>query len=93
MRLIDAEDLIKYIKIWNIGESINSEQKEFIDCVKEQFTAFNVKNVVKQLEKLKMGYFLTIANTGDTVKDYTYEYVADAIDKAIEIVKGGGIYD
>lgn len=92
-RLIDADDLINYIKIWDIGNSIDYSQEKFIDCVKEQFTAFNVNNVVKQLEKLKMRYFLTIANTGDTVKDYTYENIANAIDKAIEIVKGGGIYD
>lgn len=32
-RLIDAEDLIEYIKIWEIGNSISSDQKEFIQCV------------------------------------------------------------
>ena len=32
-RLIDADELIKYIKIWEIGTSIMSDQKEFIDCV------------------------------------------------------------
>lgn len=32
MRLIDADELIKYIKIWEIGTSISSDQKEFIDC-------------------------------------------------------------
>lgn len=92
MRLIDADELIDYIKIWDIGNSISSDQKEFIKCVKEQFTAFNVENVVKQLEKLKMEYFLTIANTGDTVKDYAYENIANVIDKAIKIVKECGIY-
>ena len=29
-RLIDADDLIEYIKIWDIGNSISSDQKEFI---------------------------------------------------------------
>lgn len=29
MRLIDADELIKYIKIWEIGMSISSDQKEF----------------------------------------------------------------
>ena len=37
-RLIDADELIKYIKIWEIGTSISSDQKEFIDCVNEQPT-------------------------------------------------------
>lgn len=32
-RLIDADELIKYIKIWEIGTSISSDQKEFINCV------------------------------------------------------------
>ena len=49
-RLIDADELIKYIKIWEIGTSISSDQKEFIDCVNRQPTAFDVDKVVEQLE-------------------------------------------
>ena len=90
-RLIDADELIKYIKIWEIGTSISSDQKEFIDCVNRQFTAFNVDKVVEQLEELKMRYFLTIANTGDADKDCAYKNIANTIDKAIKIVKGGGV--
>lgn len=90
-RLIDADDLIEYIKIWEIGNSISSDQKEFIDCVNEQFTVFDADKVVEQLEELKMRYFLTIANTGDTDKDCAYKNIANTIDKAVEIVKGGGV--
>ena len=50
-RLIDADELIKYIKIWEIGTSINSDQKEFIDCVNEQPTAFDVDKVAERLEE------------------------------------------
>lgn len=50
MKLIDADELIKYIKIWEIGTSISSDQKEFIDCVNKQLTAFDVDKVVEQLE-------------------------------------------
>jgi hypothetical protein len=50
MCLIDADELIKYIKIWEIGTSISSDQKEFIDCVNKQPTAFDVDEVVEQLE-------------------------------------------
>lgn len=89
-RLIDTDELIKYIKIWEIGTSISSDQKEFIDCVNKQPTVFDVDKVVEQIEQLKMRYFLTIANTGDADKDCTYKNIANAIDKAIEIVKGGG---
>lgn len=49
-RLIDADELIKYIKIWEIGTSISSDQKEFINCVNEQPTAFDADKVVEQLE-------------------------------------------
>lgn len=49
-RLIDADELIKYIKIWEIGTSISSDQKEFIDCVNKQWTAFDADKVVEQLE-------------------------------------------
>lgn len=52
MRLIDADELIKYIKIWEIGTSISSDQKEFIDCVNNQLTAFDVDEVVQQLGML-----------------------------------------
>lgn len=93
MRLIDADELIKYIKIWEIGTSISSDQKEFIDCVNRQFTAFNVDKVVEQLKDLKVRYFLTIANTGDADKDCAYKNIANTIDKAIEIVKGSGVDD
>ena len=90
-RLIDADDLIEYIKIWDIGNSISSDQKEFIDCVNRQLTVFDVDKVVEQLEQLKMRYFLTIANTGDKKHDIAYENVGNALDRAIEIVKEGGI--
>ena len=49
MRLIDADELIKYIKIWEIGTSISSDQKEFIDCVNEQPTAFDAEKVTDRL--------------------------------------------
>lgn len=90
-RLIDADDLIEYIKIWEIGNSISSDQKEFIDCVNRQLTVFDVDKVIEQLEELKMRYFLTIANTGDVDKDCAYKNIANTIDKAVEIVKGGGV--
>lgn len=90
-RLIDADDLIEYIKIWDIGNSISSDQKEFIDCVNRQFTAFNVDKVVEQLKDLKAMYWFSIANTGDKKLDVTYENVGNALDRAIEIVKGGGV--
>ena len=66
MRLIDADELIKYIKIWEIGTSISSDQKEFIDCVNKQPTAFDVDKVVEQLENY---LFEKYCIEGDTTID------------------------
>ena len=58
--------------------------------IEEQPTAFDVEKVVRELRDLKMRYYFTIANTGDADKDCAYLNTANAIDKAIEIVKRGG---
>jgi hypothetical protein len=79
-RLIDADDLIEYIKIWEIGNSISSDQKEFIDCVNEQYTAFDIDKVVESL----MNRFRVVSNDEDLEWNR-------AIDYAIKIVKGGGV--
>ena len=86
MRLIDADDLIEYIKIWEIGNSISSDQKEFIDCVNEQLTAFDVDKVMEQLEELKS------VEQDDSVAEIVSTRIWNkAIQKSIGIVKGGGI--
>lgn len=82
MRLIDADELIKYIKIWEIGTSISSGQKEFIDCIDNQPTAFDVDEVVQQLEMLIED---KCSESGD---DW---YTAQCLNEAVEIVKGGGV--
>lgn len=81
-RLIDADELIKCIKIWEIGTSISSDQKEFIDCVNKQFTAFDADKVVEQLE------MLIEDKTSESGDDW---YTAQCLDEAVDIVKGGGI--
>ena len=45
------------------------------------------EKIIENLEKEKMSYFLTIANTGDEKLDCAYEQVGEALDRAIEIVK------
>ena len=61
--------------------------------IEEQPTAFDVEKVVKELRDLNMRYYLTIANTGDADKDCAYLNIANAIDRAIEIVERGGRYE
>lgn len=82
-RLIDADELIKYIKIWGIGTSISSDQKEFIDCVNEQPTVFDVDKVVEQLKTKK-----TRTAALQKASEY-FEGETDAFEVAIKIVKDG----
>ena len=96
-RLIDADKLIKYIKIWEIGTSISSDQKEFIDCVNEQPTAFDVDKVVEQLEDIKRKKYRACQDV--ICEDCKYsedccegdESDKLALDMAVKIVKGGGV--
>ena len=82
-RLIDADELIKYIKIWEIGTSISSDQKEFINCVNDQPTTFDVDKVVEQLEEERENVGFVKATTEASA------YIR-GINDAIKIVKGGG---
>lgn len=59
----------------------------------KQPTVFDVEKVVKQLKDLKAMYWFSIANTGDKKLDIAYENVGNALDEAIEIVKGGRVDD
>lgn len=86
-RLIDADELIKYIKIWEIGTSISSDQKEFIDCVNNQPTAFDVDKFVEQLETRKTR---AAALQEENTSEY-FEGETDAFEFAIKIVKEGGV--
>lgn len=83
-RLIDADDLIEYIKIWDIGNSISSDQKEFIDCVNKQFTAFDADKVISELKRDKF------IESECILSDVHQGYNA-GLSRAIEIVKGGGV--
>lgn len=83
-RLIDADDLIEYIKIWEIGNSISSDQKEFIDCVNRQLTVFDVDKVISELKRD------TFVESECILSDVHQGYNA-GLNRAIEIVKSGGV--
>lgn len=83
-RLIDADKIIDSLGISDVDFAIGA-------VIDAQSTAFDVDEVVEQLKQLKMRYFLTIANTGDADKDCAYKNIANAIDRAVEIIKGGGV--
>lgn len=83
-RLIDADELIKYIEIWEIGMSISSDQKEFIDCVNRQLTVFDVDKVINELKRDKF------IESECVLSDIHQGYNA-GLNRAIEIVKSGGV--
>ena len=90
-RLIDADELIKYIKIWEIGTSISSDQKEFIDCINRQLTAFDAKNVMESLEREKAKAESLLAEDMGTGFEFASKCRMDAYKKAIEIVRNAYI--
>lgn len=91
-RLIDADELIEYIKIWEIGNSISSDQKEFIDCVNRQLTVFDVDKVIEQLEQRRANFDCKSCKYNDGENTICSEDCSDAlIDDLIKIVKEGGL--
>ena len=83
-RLIDADKII---------DSLGNSDMDFAigAVIDEQPTVFDADKVSKQLKDLKVMYWFSIANTGDKKLDVAYENVGNALDEAIEIVKGGGV--
>ena len=90
MRLIDVDNITSGEIAKYLGRGYEFCAPDIEDMLREQPTAFDVEKVVKELRDLKMCYYLTIANTGDADKDCAYLNTANAIDRAIEIVKRGG---
>ena len=92
-RLIDADKLIEELKIKTVSKDthIISIANAVVNLVNNHPTAFDTEKVVEQLEEVNMNYFLTIANTGSEKLDIAYGYASDSINKAIDIVKKGGV--
>ena len=87
MRLIDADRL--KINLYHNKKVVLND--DLVKCIDDTKTAYSVDKVVEELKELKSIYFLAIANTGDEKSDFAYENVGNALDKAIEIVKQGGV--
>ena len=86
--LISRETLLEDIRN-NITEM--SGTMDWLKLIDRQPTAYNVDKVVEQLEDEKRIVFLTLANTGDKVKDAVYDDVMAYLKTAIDIVKAGGV--
>ena len=98
-RLIDVDLLVKRCKEWLEPKAPDEDKMvsladiavSVLMEIEEQPIAFDTQKVVKELEDLKMRYFLTLANTGDADKDCAYLNIANVIDKEIEIIKRGRV--
>lgn len=81
------DELIKYIRTlehsYNVSVDFNIQQVRNFEKMENL--------IIEEIEKERAIYFLTIANTGDKSLDIAYEKVGNALDKAVEIVKRGGI--
>lgn len=90
-RLVDA-DKIDFNEVFvGASEFAQDTRNAAQMLIDNQPTAFDLDKVMERLKALKMRYFLTIANTGDADKDCAYKNIANTIDRAIDIVKGGGV--
>ena len=93
-RLLETLNYNKAIHEDESGETrqlIAIDINKMIEYVEKMPTAYNVDKVVEQLEDEKRIAFLTLANTGDKVKDAVYDEVMVYLNTAIEIVKAGGV--
>lgn len=81
-RLINADKFNKQVAGMTIANNYPAEKANaWCELIDSQPTAYDVSAVVKQLEILRK-------ECEDPLQDYDPEYF---IDKAIEIVKGGGV--
>lgn len=101
-RLIDADKLIEEMSKWywdkekqKAAEEDESPMDLFthlaIITVQEQPTAFDVDKVVDQLEKEESKARLELIEDRKTAFEFSSKCRLEAYEKAIEIVKGGGV--
>lgn len=95
MRLIDVDKITDKEILECLGSTFASCAEDVMQLLDEQPTAFDVDKVVEQLEELKEED--VCVNTSCMLCKYNSECYPDnfqdqkvAIDRAIEIVKGGG---
>ena len=97
MRLIDADDFKKFMQaLCKAG----SPYESFIELLDKQTTAYDIDNVVEELEE-RTGFLKDCTKYGNkNAKQQAESYstmmmyeIADLVDDLIEIVKNGGVDD
>lgn len=84
MRLIDADNLIIYIKSTGLGTGIDTSQEDIVKAIEACPVAYDVNLVIKKLEKEK-----TIAYDDSIDEKIRVKFWNKAIGNAIKIVEGG----
>ena len=90
-RLIDADLLLENAIKYNIGRT---SFEEMIKCVNEQPTAYDLEAVVQQLEE-RIEHHVKLVNyemnMGTIVDVERHKEAIKVTEKAIEIVRNGGV--
>ena len=90
MRLIDADAMNEELFYKQVGgkDSLITAESAF-EMINAQPTAYDVDAVVKQLEKRRMDALRRLNENKGTAFGFASEWVYNAWNDAIEIVKGG----
>lgn len=84
MRLIDADDLITYIKSTGLGTGIDTSQEDIVKAIEACPVVYDVNLVIEKLKEEK-----TIAYDDSIDEKIRVKLWNKAIGNAIKIVEGG----
>lgn len=95
MRLIDAEEMIKRLQEWNTKDAMDTALFNFaLHRILEQPTAYDVDEVVAQLEKKIQTHEYCIEyekKNGTPAEEFQHRMAVEVLKDAIEIVRRGGV--
>lgn len=89
MRLIDADELVKFLKGCTMSNGTLINTNTMLSVIDKMPTAYNVNNVVAELETLridKCNYFGVL-----NVAAEKYDRANEMLDDAIDVVRKGGV--
>ena len=91
MRLIDSDALKKDLKSVTLSNGTLVNTNAVLYLLEEYPTAYDVDKVVEKLEKRRMDALRHLRENKGTEFGYASECVYNALNEAVEIVKGGGV--
>ena len=95
MRLIDADEMIKRLQEWDTKDDMDTALFNFaLHRILEQPTAYDVDEVVAQLEKKIQTHEYCIEyekKNGTPAEEFQHRMAVEVLNDAIEIVRRGGV--